>query len=132
MGFNLFITNLFSSIIIGVINKTKMNSVGSASPMMGSPQTRSPKPFKSKAHGIVAGSIQKGPMSPNKRKIIDLTSSEADQDLDKLERDLQKLVQTTNADGTDQDEGVKKLIGANQQFLNRVKTLQSAIGDKIN
>ena len=61
-----------------------MNSVGSSSPMQGSPNAGK-SPFKGKAKGIAAGSVQKG--SPN-RKIIDLTKDDANQDLEKLERDL--------------------------------------------
>ena len=101
-----------------------MNSIGS-SPAMGSPSTN--KPFKRKAQGLVHGA------SPARRgaKNIDLTSNEHIQTLDKLEKDLQKVVEQTEQDGTAQDEGVKKLIVANQQFLTRVKTLQNAISEKM-
>ena len=68
-----------------------MNSVGSASPLQGSPK-RSPVPFKGKVGHFQYGAHAKNPLSPNKRKIIDLSSEEAQQDLDKLERDLQKLI----------------------------------------
>ena len=101
-----------------------MNSIGS-SPAMGSPQTN--KPFKRKAHGLVHGT------SPTRRggKNIDLTSNEHILTLDKLEKDLQKVVEQTEQDGSSQEEGVKKLIVANQQFLTRVKTLQNAISEKM-
>ena len=63
-----------------------MNSIGST-PVMGSPSTN--KPFKRKAQGLVHGT------SPVRRvaKNIDLTSNEHNQTLDKLEKDLQKVVE---------------------------------------
>ena len=54
----------------------------------------SKQPFKRKAVGI-HGSNQKGSLSPIRKggKALDLSADEPNQDLDKLEKELNKVVQ---------------------------------------
>ena len=41
------------------------------------------------------------------------------------------MISQCAAEGTDADPSVQKLIGANQNILDRIKSLQSAIGSRL-
>ena len=52
-------------------------------------------------------------------------------EIERLERELARVTQVCQQDGTDDDTTVQRLIGANMNILERIKQLQTAVGTRI-